>query len=1033
MNPGRYAALASSGLESDLFVRQALQALEADFRELALSALADWQRNDLAADELFQAIAALQRPSWGSWNGLLAALRDARKSILRAGDPADRAKLERATVLSGVLELLDAKLDDSIIDAVDPLARLTRASVPSRPRVGYLLTLPIALRNRVAHDMPTEPAWWKSAAEALRPLVDYHAAHDLGARLTAEAGSHEPWFLLQDGKTWAYNGIERDSSVIYVSPTGESMFSEHRTNAVMQAFAQLLGKTETQENDFRRLISQSAPEDVKGVLMGDFLVGRPAGSGGFATVHVGRQLSTGRKVAVKILHDGMPDEAKLRFQHEARVLSQLKHPHVVTVYGSGEETWSAPRAFSLSDEEWFQKFSKTAPVKSYIAMEWIAGRTIDDYIKPSNIVQPSERTIAEWFRQAASALSAAHTMGIVHRDVKPSNLMITDEGPGSLGTVKLMDFGIARSQSEAGALRTATGQGLGTPAYMSPEQIRAADAEGEVGPATDIYSLCATFYELFTKRRLYDHDSQTIETVRTSKLSGRPPLPPRAHVKGLPWELEAILLGGLEHEVADRYRSMVDLERDLYRFLHDEPIEYRKPSLWRRMQLGYRRNRAVANTMLGAAALLVVVTGFYIRHVNLERAKAEVSFRQARSAVDELFTSVSEETLLNEPGMQPLRNDLLKKTQKYYNEFLKQRADDPSLGDELAVTYFREGRILEELKSPADALPSLQNAKRRQMELLALSPNDLSRIRALGETTNALGRANQNLENYEAASAEYLAAIKLRKQLADADPNNDEYRRTLANAHMNLGLVQQRRGNLTEAGAEFEKAQTIRRSKPAKDAIGLKLDRDMAMGYYNQANLDRRLNHIAEAERNYAEALKLMQSCGARDPRDLTLRRLTAVFHRLVGDMQQSQSRPDEAKPHYVAARDILTRLVELNPDVAEYRADLAGVLMNTVSVDPAGAIELLDQARTLLEALVASQPNDSRFRFDIGAALRALGRAQQQAGRTDAAKSSLDKSLEHLTKLVQAHPSNADFAAELAETKAALEELKAGNAGDRR
>lgn len=1026
MNPGRYVALASSGLESDLFVRQALQMLEADFRELALSALADWQRNQLAADELFPAIAALQRPSWGSWNGLLSALRDARKTILRAGEPAERAKLERATILSGVLELLDAKLDDALVDALDPLARLTRASVPSRPRIAFLLTLPIALRNRVAHDMPTEPAWWKSAAEALRPLVDYHAAHDLGAKLTAEAGSPEPWFLVQDGKAWAYNGIERDSSVIYVSPTGESMFSEQRTNAVMQAFAQLLGKTETQENDFRRLISQSAPEDVKGVLMGDFLVGRPAGSGGFATVHVGRQLSTGRKVAVKILHDGMPEEAKLRFQHEARVLSQLKHPHVVTVYGSGEETWSAPRAFSLSDEEWFQKFSKTAPVKSYIAMEWIAGRTIDDYIKPSNLVQPSERTIAEWFRQAASALGAAHTMGIVHRDVKPSNLMITDEGPGGVGTVKLMDFGIARSQAEAGALRTATGQGLGTPAYMSPEQIRAADAEGEVGPATDIYSLCATFYELFTKRRLYDHDSQTIETVRTSKLSGRPPLPPRAHVKGLPWELEAILLGGLEHEVADRYRSMVDLERDLYRFLHDEPIEYRKPSLWRRVQLGYRRNRAVANTVLAAAAVLVVVTGFYIRHVNIERAKAEVSFRQARSAVDELFTRVSEDTLLNQPGMQPLRNELLRKTQKYYDQFLTQRADDASLADELAITYFREGKILEELDSPITALPKLEEAQRRQQASLQAAPADPARLQALGETTNAIGRAQQNLEKYEAAAAAFQAAIKVRKQLADLDPQNDEYRRTLANTHMNLGLVERKRGNPTVAGTEFEKAQALRRSKSTSGAMSLKFDRDTAMGFYNQANLDRQLDHLAEAKRNYAEALKLLESCSAREPRDFALRRLIAMCRRLLADV----SEPDEAKTHYAAAREILTRLVELNPDVTEYRADLAGVLMNAVSVDSTNELGTLEQARAILEALVAAQPDDVRFRFDLGAVLRALGAVQLQAGRADDAKSSIAKSVEHFTKLTQAQPSNKEFAAELAKSQTALDALKAGNAG---
>lgn len=1027
MNPGRYAALASSGLESDLFVRQSLQALEADFRHLALSALADWQRCDLSADELFPAIAALQRPSWGSWNGLIAALREVRKNVLRSGDAAARAKLDRAKVLHGVLELFDERVDDALIAALEPLARLTRTTVPSRPRIGYVFTLPIALRNRVAHDMPTEPAWWNSAALALRPLVDFHAAHDLGTKLAAEGGFPEPWFLDRDGKPWTFNGIERDASVIYVSPTGESFYSEARASAVMQSFARLLGKTETQETAFRRLISQSAPEDVKGVLMGDFLVGKPAGSGGFATVHVGRQLSTGRKVAVKILHDGMPEEAKLRFQHEARVLSLLKHPNIVVVYGSGEESWSAPRAFSLSEEEWFQKFSKTAPVKSYIAMEWIAGRTIDDYIRPSNIVQPSERAIAEWFRQAASALSAAHLTGIIHRDVKPSNLMVTEDGQ-----VKLMDFGIARSQAEAGSIRTATGQAIGTPAYMSPEQIRASDAETEVGPATDVYSLCATFYELFTKRRLYDHDSQTIETVRTSKLEGKAPLPPRAHVKGLPWELEAILLGGLEHEVADRYRSAADLERDLHRFLHDEPIEYRRPSLWRRAQLGYRRNRTVANVVAGALAMLVVGTGFYVRNINIEREKAEANFRHARNAVDELFTSVSEETLLNEPGMQPLRNELLRKTQKYYGTFLKERGDDESLEGELAAVYFREGRILEVLETPKTALPSLQEAKRRQTELLAKSPSDPERLKALGDTAHAIGRAEQKLKNPDAALASYQEAIELRKRLADAQPTNDEYRRLLASTHMSLGLIERERGRPTEALAVYDVAQKIRLSRPSEGKFGLRIDRDTAMGYYNQAVLEREQNQLAEAERDFAAALKLMQSCLARSPRDLELLWRTGVCHRLFADLKQFQSQPEEAKKHYAEAKAILTRLVDLNPEVTEYRADLIGVMMNGVSVDPASAAATFEQARTMLESLMASQPDDPRFPQDLAAVLRELAKLDAAAGRAEPAQQKITRSIELLTKLTRDFPGNNEYADELAKSRAAAEEVKAGTAGTR-
>jgi len=309
---------------------------------MALLALADWARRGIISDEMFSAVASLQRPSWGMWNGLISALRNARKATLRTGDASQRQALEQARVLEHLLSMMDGVVEPAVAMALKPLGELTRTPVGSKLKMGAVLAMPISLRNRVAHDTPTDPAWWEQAASAMRPLMEFHAAQD-PMRLPGIATEYpSPWFLVDGEQVLSFNGIERDFAVLYVNDAGISKPYEERTQEVLLAFQRLLGKVDEQEKDFKKLLSKLAPEEIKGVMMGDWLVGHPVGEGGFATVHVGRQLSTGRKVAIKILHDGMEPETVARFQQEASFLSRFRHPNIVDVFGFGQETWSAP-------------------------------------------------------------------------------------------------------------------------------------------------------------------------------------------------------------------------------------------------------------------------------------------------------------------------------------------------------------------------------------------------------------------------------------------------------------------------------------------------------------------------------------------------------------------------------------------------------------------------------------------------------------------------------------------------------------------
>jgi serine/threonine protein kinase/WD40 repeat protein/tetratricopeptide (TPR) repeat protein len=611
----RYANLLTRTADEP-FVRETLAELEFDFRGLALVALAEWERLDIVAPELFRAVASLQRPSWGHWNGVIVALRAARRSIQRTGDAVPRERLQSAERLNGVLDLWDESLPEGVDLSV--LARLTNTK-ESRPTIWLALTWPITLRNRVAH---APPADWSEYAAALRPLVSAIATGRLLVPAVSEESS--PWILIEEGKSWLFAGIDGDFRVAHQSRAGTLKESHEHTAALMESLQRLLGKERVRDANFKRWLAQYATDDIKGVMLGDYLVGPPVGEGGFATVHRGVQLGTGRRVAVKILRDELRGGMGARFQREAEYLARINHRGVVSVLEHGEQPWIAPRAIDLTGEEWYRAFAKTAPVKSFLAMEWIEGRTLEAVFAESP--RPDARTLCRWMADAAEALSHVHAAGLIHRDIKPGNILVTDEG-----RIVLADFGIARPRDDLRTLKTTAGHVLGTPAYMSPEQIRASNAEDAVGPEADVYALCATFYELFSGTRLFRHDTETAVSVESRKLAGERPERPRRITSGLPWEIDTILMGGLEPEISDRYRSARDLERDLRHALRDEPIEYRRPGLLRRARLFYRRHRLPVNLVAVFTLLAIAGVGQYVRAVFEEQQRTKVEQQRTKA------------------------------------------------------------------------------------------------------------------------------------------------------------------------------------------------------------------------------------------------------------------------------------------------------------------------------------------------------------------------------------------------------------------
>ncbi len=296
------------------------------------------------------------------------------------------------------------------------------------------------------------------------------------------------------------------------------------------------------------------------VLLGEL------GRGGMGVVHKGWDPGLRRHVAIKVVQGGARSQVSgERFVREARAAARLRHPRIVAVHEAGEHDG-----------------------RPYIVMDFIAGETLADAIARDGRIEP--RRAATLVREVAEALDHAHAHGIIHRDVKPQNVIIDRDG-GS----HLTDFGVARDVT-AGADLTATGQLLGTPAYVAPEQLRG--ERGSAGPPADVYAAGGVLYHALTGRPPFQASS--VPEIMVAAL-GQPPDPPRSIVREVPADLETITLRCLRKDPGARYASAGALADDLAAFLEGREIAARPQGALARLGRSARGNPVAA---LGAVALV---------------------------------------------------------------------------------------------------------------------------------------------------------------------------------------------------------------------------------------------------------------------------------------------------------------------------------------------------------------------------------------------------------------------------------------------
>jgi serine/threonine protein kinase/TPR repeat protein len=751
------------------------------------------------------------------------------------------------------------------------------------------------------------------------------------------------------------------------------------------------------------LLTPSKPlpsEAVSARSFGNYELLREIGRGGMGIVYQAWQPSANRFVALKLIRrdrlEALPRAHQSgvihRFQHEAQAAGHIEHDHIVTVYEVGE----------IEGEHFF-------------SMRYVEGQSLGDIFRDGPL--DGERA-ARYLEPVARAVHEAHLHGILHRDLKPQNILVDAKTDRAL----VVDFGLAKL-AEGAEEMTQAGDVMGTPAYMPPEQ---AEDSSRVTAKSDVYALGATLYHAITGHPPFAAGSP-LEMIR--KVAEETPPAIRTTNPNIHRDLETICLKCLEKEPARRYASAEALADELLRFLNREPIEARPISSFARGIRWCHRNPVIAGLIcctivFFAAALVSGLVGY--AQTRMALSESERHYQTAHELLNRFYTRVSEESLLNQPGMQPLRRDLLQQALVYYEQFLKERVDDPTIQDELSTTAYRVGRITELLETVKAAEPWYHRALKMQEQIAAQHPEHFANRVALGDTLNALGGVELAQGRLKDAEEYYERAVEVRRQLTSATPAGFDLQRTLANTIMNLGVISRDKGNIQRAEERFLSAQELRREILDSRPDDLETRRDLAKGSFNLADLCRSKDPPDDegAKEFFGEALSLFEQLLEAEPNDLANQYRATVTARLLGDLLCRSNDFEQALPHYLRAFELGRQLAYHNPDVPTYQSQLAIVLTNTgelyrgeLGVNLDYAESCFAEAKEILERLVDEYPKEAQYAELLMITMWTLAEVKADQGDQETAKAQFEELRTRLKRLVRQFPNHEQFSTLLTES----------------
>ncbi|MEE2682123.1 MAG: serine/threonine-protein kinase [Planctomycetota bacterium] len=479
--------------------------------------------------------------------------------------------------------------------------------------------------------------------------------------------------------------------------------------------------------------------------------------GGQGVVYKARQIATNRQVAIKMMLQGRlaTSQQRMRFTREVELVAGLRHPGIVTLYESGA----------------------TSDGNFYFAMEFVEGMTLAEWAAAGG---HSVRERVAFFAEVCSAIRYAHGRGVIHRDLKPGNILVDQEG-----LPHVLDFGIARMSAEHTSpdetMATLAGEFLGTFAYAAPEQL-----EGDpdrIDIRTDVFALGVLLYELLAGTRPFDTGSSLAELI-TNRLD-QVPTPPSSFNPQLDRDLDVICLKALAPDSDRRYASAVELEEDLRRHLAGQPIIARADSTSYVLGRIIRRNKAV----VGGVCLVLLISVFSAISFAILFANAETQ----RQAAERTLRGFQEAIGIINPESGQGSHDMS------VEEYIR------SVEDHVQVKLASEPRIASALLTTLGLIELAFRNNERSEELLerALALRADAGEAELGESYHNLGRVHAAKRDFPAALASYETGLGLRT-LAHGELHTD-----VAMTYQHLGSIRRRMGDFAGASRDFATAESI--------------------------------------------------------------------------------------------------------------------------------------------------------------------------------------------------------------------------------
>lgn len=753
--------------------------------------------------------------------------------------------------------------------------------------------------------------------------------------------------------------------------------------------------------------ASQAPQQI-----GDYRLVREIGRGGMGVVYEAEEHSLSRRVALKVLpFAAVLDQRQIiRFRNEAQAAAGLHHANIVPVYAIGQERGvhfyamqyiegqslgqaiaelrresavpASPDATTAS-VPCFAEMTPPATVSEVPAFE----ATITGTLGPTHRSGSFFRAAARLMADVADALQHAHDFGIVHRDVKPSNLLIDQQGK-----VWVADFGLARMQTDLGV--TATGDVVGTLRYMSPEQARG--RADQVDGRTDVYALGATLYELLTLRHAHPGENrrQLLDDLERVE-----PQRPRRINPSIPADLENIVLRAMEKDRETRYASAAELRDDLGRFLDGKATVARPATLTERASKWARRHqRAVATgvAVLAVISVVAIVSGLM---VNAARGRAEEALAQAeahRSRSDRLldqarhvldrFGGDLSDQLATTPNLEPFRIGALEDTLAYYKYFLQESDGDPRWASSAAQTRIRAAAVSERLGNRDEARDLYRAASESLEEILHTTPDDAEATEWLARCLTNQGLLLGQSGDRRTAAAGLDRAVGLRRGLLKDSPEDAGRLSDLAAALSDrAGLTTDQPAvagrDLNEAIGLLRRARRIAHDDPGPT-------RRLAIAQNALASLTRREDPAAAAPANDA-AIELLASLAAAEPEIDAYRDDLAIAYSNRGALAADAGRWHAAAGAYGSAARELKRLAERAPLLPRRRSELAVALAQqglalARAGKPKTSDTAFDAAEETLQGLIDSYPATNRYRKSLAALVNNRGVVLRDSGRLD-------------------------------------------------